>query len=54
MLPKNFIITKLRILPECAGVYRKILKEEDYHFNQLNLHAHPARSALERISLAKK
>ncbi len=54
MPPKNFVITELRILPECAGVYRKILKEETYHFNQLDLHGQPAKNSLEQQIFGRK
>jgi energy-coupling factor transporter ATP-binding protein EcfA2 len=37
MAQKIFILTSLQIHPECADLYRKILKPERYDFNQLNI-----------------
>lgn len=40
MEQKNFILTSLTIHPKCEDLYRKILRSETYHFNQLDGEMH--------------
>ncbi|SFH05051.1 AAA family ATPase [Pedobacter insulae] len=54
MRSQNFIITELRIHSKCNEVYKKILKEDTYHFNQLDLVNYQEQQSLERSIFGKR